>query len=293
MLRPPAPPIHQNRPIPQPVKQRCYPRAMTIALGILAGNSHILAADTQVNADTDKLSQGKIHFLASQSGPTPGVIAITGAGDDFLLRAIQEDLADLFSRTHTENMHELEVAMAGLVKTFYRDHIALTPIMEQRPEVELIIAARRGAYSGMWTTRKNKLTKAHSPVCVGIGGTYADSLLANMELPQQPETAMILAAYTVFLVKKRNLYVGMDTQVYCLDESTVLFPKGLGTAQCRHLEELFRSCIGVEARVLHRMFGSKYDFCERERVSGDIEKMREMLCDLHPNSPSSSESSQT
>jgi len=267
---------------------------MTIALGILAGNSQILAADTQVSAETEKVSQGKISFRANFTGRTTGVIAITGSGDDFLLRAFQEDLADLFSRTDTENMHELEAALAGLVKTFYREHIALTPNMEQRPEVELIIAARRGNSSGMWVTRKNKLTKAHSPVCVGIGGAYADSLLANLELPQQPETAMLLAAYTVFLVKKRNLYVGMETQVYCLDNSTTIFPKVLGTAQCRHLEELFRGCIGVEAKVLHRILGSGYDFCEAERVAGDIEILRKRSLDfLQPSNPSSSESSQT
>jgi hypothetical protein len=269
---------------------------MTIALGFLAGNSQILAADTQMSTDTERVSQGKIWFHATMPDETNGggIVAITGAGDEFNLRALQSDLSELFSKTRTESMDEFETAMARLIKTFYKDHVAITPDMAQRPEVELIIAARRGTYSRMWVTKRNRISRAHSPVAVGIGAPYAQNLLGDLSLPQQPEISMLLAAYTVFLVKRRNLWVGMDTHVYCLDSSTIAFPRGLGGSDCRKLEEMFRQCIGVNARALHRIFGSGYDFCEAERVSRDIDHLRERFLELfHPSSDTNAESSHT
>ena len=105
---------------------------------------------------------------------------------------------------------------------------------------------------------------------------------------------MLLAAYTVFLVKRRNLWVGMDTQVICLDSSGWSFaPKGFNVSQRRGLEEFFRLGIAIEAKVLHRMFGSTYEFCDANKCAGEIEMLRERLSGyLYPKRETSSESSQ-
>jgi hypothetical protein len=270
---------------------------MTVALGILAADCQIIAADTQHSADTEKLGQGKIAtHVYPRSGTDRRIISITGSGDSFYLEALQTELADTFSTMDDiSSMGDVRVAFSRCLKRFYKEHIALTPDLQQRPEVELIIAARSGELREMWVTKRNRISVARSPVAVGLGGTYAQSLLGNMCLPQQPETAMLLAAYVVFLVKQRNLWVGMDTQVLCLDDSIAISPRRGFTAQvCRQLEEMFRQYIGVEARILHRFLGSGYPFCEAASVQGDIEILRERLDSfLHPRSASNSENSQT
>jgi hypothetical protein len=192
-------------------------------------------------------------------------------------------------------MNMLGAEIAKVLKAFYRDYVAITPHLNERPEVDLIIAARRGVTSEMWITKRNRLSKARSPVAVGSADAYARALLGRFDLPKQPETAMLLAAYVVFLVKERNLWVGGDTHVLCLDENTRLFPtKGLSGVVCRKLEEMFRLYNGVEARMLHRFLGSGYEFCEVERVQADLEIMRQRMDEyLHPKHASKSDSSQT
>ncbi len=271
---------------------------MTIALGIVAGDWQILAADTQHSTDSEKLGQGKIYVRCSPASDVRerGIIAITGAGDSFLLEALQVELSEAFLALHrVESMAEVRTVLAKCLKDFYKEHIALTPHLSERPEVELIIAARHGVFSQMWVTKRNRIDNVRPPVAVGIGGTYAADLLGQMSLPQQPETAMLLAAYVAFLVKKRNLWVGMDTQVVCLEDSIRLFPKhGFSAKVCRELEEMFRLYVGVEARMLHRFFGSEYDFCEAASVQRDMEILRERMGNfLHPRSASNSEISQT
>lgn len=185
-------------------------------------------------------------------------------------------------------MDELEAAIAKFLKTFYKEYVALTPDMGQRPEIDLIIAARRGESSGMWVTTRNRIKPVQSNVAVGSGGAYATSLLERFSLPQSPETAMLLAAYIVFLVKNRSNWVGMDTLVLRLDDSDLrLQPKGFSPLACRRLEELFRSCMSMEARVLHRMLGSEYVFCDREHLHKDLETMRKHFLDIvrQPGTP--------
>jgi hypothetical protein len=255
---------------------------MTVALGLLGGMTPILAADTQMTADNEKLGEGKIAsqiLMPTGDHPSGAKIAITGSGDAFNLHALQNELGDIFASLWEKPIEEFENAAKRHIKTFYRDYVAIMPDANQRPEVELIIAARRGVYHWAWTTKRNKLVRADLPVAVGIGGMYAQSLLNNLTaFIHDEDTAMLIAAYIVFQVERRNLWVGMDTQVICLNEQVGLLRKGFNAASCRQLEELFRHCTMVETRVFHRMFGSLHDTaCEPNQLACDIEAIREQF----------------
>jgi hypothetical protein len=261
---------------------------MTIALGILSGTSQILAADTQMSTDSEKLSQGKLHYFwdAPTAGSPAGCITITGAGDEFNLKALQFELSAIFSKNKTESMDDLQIVFSKTLNRFYREYIAITPNVEQRPEVELLIAARRGNHSGMWTTKRNKVSPS-SGAAVGIGATYAQSILGNLSLYPNPNSvAMLVAAYIVFLVKLRNLWVGLDTQVVCVDDSLRPFPLVWNTPVCRRLEEFFRAYVGIEARLLYQAFGSDYIVCEMANISDEVTAIRRSLAGfISPISP--------
>jgi hypothetical protein len=63
--------------------------------------------------------------------------------------------------------------MARLIKAFYKEHIAITSDMTQRPQVELIIAP-------LWNLQRDVGDEENSPVAVRIGGTYAQSLAGDL-----------------------------------------------------------------------------------------------------------------
>ncbi len=274
---------------------------MTVALGILTRNAQIIAADTQMSTDTEKVSEGKIatHIEMAGNGSHSGVIVITGAGDAALLQSLQDDIGELFMKeefvnTESESMGEFRAAAETLLKKFYKDYVAICPDPAQRPNVDLIVAAKRGVSSGMWLAHRNRLDRVSSHAAVGIGASHAEHLLGSMTLPQDSETAMLLAAYVVFLVKARNLWVGGDTHVRCIERSTRLTPRSFDGFTCRKLEEVFRDYISVEARMLHRVLGSVYDFCEPDGIARDIETLRKEVADIiHPISATSSDNPQT
>jgi hypothetical protein len=76
---------------------------MTVALGILAGNAQIIAADTQMSTDTEKLGQGKIsvRFDAPREGREQGIIVITGAGDAPTLKGFKMTSGISFARSRS------------------------------------------------------------------------------------------------------------------------------------------------------------------------------------------------
>jgi hypothetical protein len=252
---------------------------MTIALGIIAHDCSVFGADSEISADTEKLDQGKLHAVIRPSQFGPGSICITGAGDVPYLRVLQQEIGDLFTDKPTESMDELEEVIAGFLKSFYKDHvIALSPHPAERPDVQLIIAARQGLFSRMWITQRNRLVRVSDPpfAATGYGANYAESLLRFSVIRQDEDTAMLIAAYVIFLVKDRVPSCGKDTHVICIG-SDPLKAKVFSGAKSRKLEEIFRTYRDVEARVLHRALGSDWDFCRVDRVCGDIETLRERL----------------
>lgn len=260
---------------------------MTIALGILAGNSQILAADTQISANPEKFSQGKIHYLwhAPTSEYEAGMVTITGAGDSAYLHALQQEMSQAFKGCTVESMDEVGDAFGKALKRFYKEHVvALGLPRDDRPEVELIIAARRGIASRTWVSSKNRLNVVESgSVAVGIGAVYAQSVLDNLAIvPYSIETAMLAAAYVAFLVKLRNLWVGMDTQIVRVDKAEMPFPVVWNAGLCRRLEEEFRLYTIVEARLVHSIFGSGFYRCDAASVMSDVENLRKRVANIIP-----------
>jgi hypothetical protein len=267
---------------------------MTIALGLIGTDGMIVAADTEVGTETEKLEQGKVFWMVRphRHGRGLGSICITGAGDLAYLRALQSDIGKLFLESKTESMDDLGRYIAALLKTFYKEHIvSLSPHPSERPDVSLIIAARQGIFWRMWVTSRNRLSTVEGGVAVGLGGTYADLLLGRLSLPHQMETGALIAAFIVYLVKDRIPWCGKSTTVFCIGED-LQKPLILTPAKCRRLEDIFREYLNLEARIVHRVFGA--DFADPERLSRDIEILRQRTREVfHPSSEITSSSDQT
>ena len=105
-----------------------------------------------------------------------------------------------------------------MIKQFYKEYVfPVSPTPNYRPVVDVIIAARRHTKSMTWMARGNRLRKVKEFAAFGSGEAYARALFSGLDLAMSNEVAMCVAAYIIFLIKKRNMSVGLDTQVICID----------------------------------------------------------------------------
>src|SRR5438132_1411166 len=99
------PPCASVPPKPRRLPQR---KRMTIALGILASNGVVLAADTEESYEGWKGEHGKITGVGAQATKGGNCCLITGAGDALYIDAIARDLRELVSRNSaTSTVEEL------------------------------------------------------------------------------------------------------------------------------------------------------------------------------------------
>src|SRR5689334_2672892 len=84
-----------NKPFPRPVKHPGYPKSMTIALGVLAWDGIVVAADRELGTDYLKTDQGKIiSWSHGVAGEFISGIVISGAGMDGYLHHIRNQMMD-------------------------------------------------------------------------------------------------------------------------------------------------------------------------------------------------------
>jgi hypothetical protein len=281
---------------PRPLKQSQYPRAMTIALGILVNDAMILAADTEITVEgVMKSGEGKIRWVRvtypAESERKWDAFAITGAGPTGYLDAVQQEALQLFNGHPDASIDELEDLFRKLIKKFYKDHI--TPFSSyglDRPDFWLILAAERGTASGtvrrMWVSNLNTLRRVNRHAAVGIGEAQGMVILNRLALQHDADIGQLVAAYTIFDVKERIPGCGKDTDIICFRNGKI---EGLHRVQLRQLEEVFRQQTVVDAMIVHRILGSKHSFAEADRIDQMIEDLREKVRDIiHPSSAISS-----
>src|SRR5256885_9651317 len=116
------------QPLAFPPKPRRLPerKRMTIALGIIASNGIVLAADTEETmgvAGYSKTDQTKIlgYFSADNQRPL-GACFISGAGDAGYIEALSQTLGRVFVNHPSLTERPLERQLGKEWKKFYQDH---------------------------------------------------------------------------------------------------------------------------------------------------------------------------
>jgi hypothetical protein len=202
---------------------------VTIALGILAHDSVVIAADTQITMpDYLKTGQGKIAWLrkTAPSGQFGG-LAITGAGSSAYLQHLQREFISTFSNNEDlPTVDDLRQDLRTLIHSFYLDHVV--PFSQygpaERPDVWLIMGYRDRHKVALWSTEKSILTEHNTYATAGIGAMYANILLNKLFRPMWPlsaRTAVLLAAYVIFHVKESIPDCGKDTDVVCIQSDGI------------------------------------------------------------------------
>jgi hypothetical protein len=240
---------------------------MTIALGIMASEGMVIAADSEVSADMTRIDGQKIFCFDDNKG---GRIIVTGSGNTHYLQHAAYKVGEIFKGHPDDPIADLEPTIQAWLEDFYETHI--TPFGTDGPDLALIIGANRGGESKGWVTQFNVVNYWHvAHAAVGIGAIHAKAVLGTIALGCDFESAKIMAAYVVWLVKQRVAYCGKDTHIACFGNNG---PSGLNLGQIQQLERIFSDMKYVEASLWAYVFGSTSASATKEHVYESIGQLR-------------------
>lgn len=250
---------------------------MTIGIGLLARGGVVVAADTQTGIPNDvKMGYGRIAF--AERG-----FAITGAGNASYIEALRFSEVEWYLENNRDlTLQNIEDHLVDRVAEFHENHIL--PFAQyqsyERPDVQLLIAARKDQRYCLWSTENNTLIPRWQYGAVGIGGMFAKTLLHQFWITDGDVGIMsLLAAYVVFRVKEHIDGCGHDTDIVVLHGGGAQYAN---RKKIRQLEEIFREYSWLEAGMLHHALRPEQLEVEKEceRLSKRLETLRAEIASI-------------
>lgn len=212
---------------------------MTIAVGVLARTGVVIAADSQETVQGYwKSNQGKIWWSGRYSRASSGCCAVAAAGRAGYCDSLISQILHSFNSNVNAASNE---AVRSLIKTeatsFHTEHVA--PYQDASSlEVGCVVGYERNNQWGLFATDRGAVRQSNSYVAVGIGSNEATVALNGLlRRPVELRTAIIMAAYGVFVAKDRVDGCGNFTDiVYMTNHRAYALPRP--TAEL--LEQAFR-----------------------------------------------------
>ncbi len=234
---------------------------MTIALGILASDGLVLAADTLHTIDRVwKGDQGKImgverHGRTPPEGPLFSASCIvTGAGRSQLLQALSQKLLKSFSSEESDEPEIIQSRLEGALKKFFGDNVVpYANFPDNSDDLQVLVAYAKNHRFGFWVSNRASLTSKHV-ACVGVGSVRASSILSRLKAVHEltVQEAVTLAAYAIYDAKRHVDGCGFYTDVvYIKDCRIKVVPRPVIEA----LEDSFRVFVEeCEPQILQHVF---------------------------------------
>lgn len=266
----PAPYRHlgQDELVQRGIVRPRYPVSMTIALGVMASTGMVIASDSEVSADMTRITGQKIFVFDDDDG---GRVIVTGSGNTHYLQNAAQRVGQIFRDNSKDHVDDLEATFQAWLEDFYETHVL--PFQgDQTPDIALVIGANRRSESRGWVSELNLLNRWHvTYAAVGIGAIHAKAVLGTITHGCDFESAKIMAAYVVWLVKQRVAYCGKDTHIQCFSNDG---PSSLSLNQIHDLERIFSDMKYLEAALWAYVFGSRSASASQEFVYKFIEDLR-------------------
>jgi 20S proteasome alpha/beta subunit len=224
--RPPIRPPFPKTTHPIPVKHPRYPKAMTIALGILATDGVVLAADTEVTYEGyAKLNANKVswHMKRNAANECRHMI-VSGAGAETSIEYMRQNLGDWFTAIEEPTVPEIGAELSRQIKQFHVDHV--TPHGNGQLDVWMIVAALSGPHQGLWVTDKSICRRESAFGATGSGSPIARSLLERIWRPIPTIAAILLAGYVIWDVKRFVPGCGKDTTIVAASGPNICYIRG-------------------------------------------------------------------
>src|SRR3989442_91338 len=188
--------------------------SVTIAIGLLASDGIVLAADREEGDLYQKIDQGKIRARYQDAAPY-NTMMVGGAGSGAYADAFSEEVLQWFSKTHPFDTESIETALRTLNKTFYKEHVIPlgTYPAQERPDYALLAVCKTSEGSGLWTSDHLVLNRKYPYAAIGSGALTARALLNELYAYVPVISAINLAVYVIGEVKRFVPGCGLDTDV--------------------------------------------------------------------------------
>jgi hypothetical protein len=202
---------------------------MTIALGILASDAVVIAADSEITygnvmkADGGKL-RGAIH-IGKDGGR---LFVLAGAGTGPTIDAFASDLQGVLGDPRLSSGADPRVVMQPILEAFFARHVipfASFPV-DERPDFNAVIgfttAGRSYLFESSWNTLVSVQDERYT--AVGVGSLAARSFLGRMLAHHgsvSVREAVVLASYAVLLAKDTVPGCGKRTDLLVLQAGGV------------------------------------------------------------------------
>jgi hypothetical protein len=232
---------------------------MTVALGLLASDGVVVAADSQETVQGFwKTDQGKVwgagRYQNMDGDRSAGMCLVAGASNragyvDSLTRRV----LDAFRDSDAVERNDVRDALEPVCKTFHEQNTAPYPDL---PDVSLVIGYYRDFRMGLFSTDRGTLTPQMPYAAVGVGASEAQRVLAGMwRLRLSIRDAIVCASYAAFLAKEHVDGVGGPTDMMYIHKHQ---HGKVDRDIIARLEGIFRRYAKyLETPLLHRILGTE------------------------------------
>jgi hypothetical protein len=229
---------------------------MTIALGLIAADGIVVAADRQETEGDQKKDQRKIDTLWADG---VGSLVVSGAGNGPYIDSMTSRLQYAFGSKVWDWIDREE-----MTEKFRADHAAfyseaVLPFAAyqpyERPDYELLFGCSIVTkHHFLWYSHKLTLNRVEGFRAVGVGASTAESLLKKFYVARLPlKVAISLAAYVVYQVKNSVEGCGFETDVLFTQAHTP--PYRVSPYTLKEMEDAFARFRFIERDDLYKMIG--------------------------------------
>ena len=196
---------------------------MTIALGVMASDGIVVAADTQATYPPDwKMSRGKLWpgFRLGADDLHCSCL-VTGAGTGLTIGSLAQRLHARFKADRSLYPDTLQPSFTEVLEDYYARHVipfAAFPEPERAGADLLIAATHPRRVDTLLVSSGSEFVAQSFYAAIGIGGAFAQTLLDRFY--HLPALNTWLVAYVMFQVKESVDGCGKKTDICCVRNGT-------------------------------------------------------------------------
>ncbi len=278
--------IAPKPPYPPKITPRRLERrlSLTIAIGVIASDGIVIAADRQESSGYQKTDEGKITGMW-KANPFGSVI-ITGSGASSSLDSISAKLRSWF---HDESISDRQFP-EGLElshRTFYESNVMpIARYDNERVDYSLIVGYASPRTRKIWYTDALNLVEVEDYWAVGMGAPAAKAILSKLWLPLPVSEAVNLAAFALSEVKASTDYCGLGSD---LTYTTAGQMVSVSDDDVEEMERAFAKFRISERTHFHRCMGHDDQSPFMKNISGRCEdyegRVRAVMAELTSKRP--------